>query len=128
LVPGAVVWAHVPFAEIDEFKTRPAVVVEIVGREVTILPATSSSSRSGYPTEYVELRDLNAAGLNRPTGVRLRETTVDIIEIVDVVGRLSDIDRKAILSPVCASGEVGGRDAAAAPVDESEDNQEWEVW
>jgi hypothetical protein len=117
----------VPFAETDNFKTRPAVIKAIVGREVTILSASSSSSRSRYPTEYAELRDLDVAGLNRPTGVRRREITIDIIEVVVVVGRLSDIDMKSVFPSACVSGGVGGRHAAATPTDESEDDQEGEV-
>lgn len=127
MVPGAVVWAHVPFDQVDDFKTRPAVVVAIVGREITIVPATTSSSRSRYPTEYAELRDLRAAGLYRPTGMRRREITIDIIEIVSVVGRLSDIDMKSVLPSAYVFGGVGGRDAASTPTDESEDDQEGKV-
>ena len=38
LVPGAVVWAHIPFEECDQEKTRPAVVVDKSGRDVILRP------------------------------------------------------------------------------------------
>jgi hypothetical protein len=87
----------VPYAEVDDEKTRPAVVKCVVGRQVIILPGFSAASRFRFPTKYVELRDLDAAGLYRPTGVRRKEVTVDRIEIIDVAGHLSDFDMAAVL-------------------------------
>jgi hypothetical protein len=114
LLPGTVVFAHVPYAETDDEKGRPAVVKVTVGREVTILPGSSALSRRRFPALYVELRDLDTAGLWRPTGVRLREVTVDRIEIVHILGRLSDFDMTRLLpSPGDLFGPGGG-DAARA--------------
>ncbi|HVM09184.1 MAG TPA: type II toxin-antitoxin system PemK/MazF family toxin [Acidimicrobiales bacterium] len=89
---GAVIWAHIPFAEVDAEKTRPAVVVELDGSSVTVLPATSAASRLRFPNRHVEIDDLASAGLRRPTGIRLRTVRIDLIEIIDVVGTLAAVD------------------------------------
>ena len=95
LQPGVVVWAHVPFEELDADKTRPAVVKAVVGRNVTLLPGTTAASRYRYPGRYYELTDLAAAGLSRETGICLEERTVDLIEIVQIIGMLADADAVA---------------------------------
>jgi hypothetical protein len=105
LVPGIVVCAHVPFAEGGAWKTRPAIVKALDGWQVTVLPAYSSASRLRFPHLYVELRDLYVAGLSRPTGVRRQEVAIDVIEIIDVVGQLSDVDMRAVLPPARCSGD-----------------------
>jgi hypothetical protein len=101
LVSGTVVWAHVPYEDGTGEKLRPAVVVERCGRDVTILPATTSASRWRYPNNSVEVRDLAAAGLTKPTGIKMRSVTVDIIEVLSIVGRLGEADRNSVpqLSP-----------------------------
>jgi hypothetical protein len=92
LVPGAVVWAHVPFEDGEGEKTRPAVVAQLSGRDVTLYPGTTSGSRIRHGHRYVEVRDLGAAGLNRPTGIKRSFVVVDVIEVIDVVGDLSRAD------------------------------------
>jgi hypothetical protein len=99
LVPGAVVWAHVPYEDGEGEKTRPAVVVELRGRDLTILPGTTSKRRLDTSRGYVEVRDLAAAGLNRSTGVRTSSVTIDIIEVIGVVGRLGEADLMSVLGP-----------------------------
>lgn len=100
---GVVVWAHVPFSERDDEKTRPAVVVGRKGRMVELLPVTTSLTRFRRPHQYVEVQDLDAAGLTRASGVQRRPVTVDRIEIVSVVGELSEPDLLAVLgSPLLA--------------------------
>ncbi len=96
LHPGMVVWAHVPFEDADGYKTRPAVVVGRRGRDVVLLPCTTSSRRHQRPG-YVEIRHWEAAGLPRPTGVRRASLTVDYLEIVSIVGNLADEDAAALL-------------------------------
>ncbi len=93
---GVVVWAHVPFQHDDGEKTRPAIVVGNAGRTVDLLPVTTSATRFRRPYDHVELCDLDAAGLERPSGVRLRAVTVDRIELVHIVGELSDADLDAV--------------------------------
>jgi hypothetical protein len=109
LVRGAVVWAHIPFEEGEGEKTRPAVVIERRGRNVVLKPATTSSSWRRYPHRYVEIQDIGVAGLRRPTAVRSDQVIVDLIEIVDLVGRLSEEDAVAVLRdlPETAISHVG---------------------
>src|SRR6266849_580079 len=100
LLPGIVVWARVPYAEADNWKTRPAVVKSVVGRQVTLLPGTSSNSRLRFPNKYVEVAQPVDCGLTRPTGFRRQEVTVDIIEVEDIVGALDASNRATLLALV----------------------------
>jgi len=103
----------VPFPDAEGEKTRPAVIRKVVGRDVTILPASGATSRHRFPARYAELRDLHDAGLRRPTGVRRREVTVDLIEIIGIVGMLSPADMASVFDlGSCPSAAVGRGDAA----------------
>ena len=115
LTPGAVVWAHVPFEDGKGEKTRPAVVVSASSREVVVLPTTTSAKRHRFPASYVELCDLESAGISRPSGVSSRTVTLDRIELVDIVGYLSDEDFDRVMTTVAGTGdrvEVEGAHAA----------------
>jgi hypothetical protein len=96
LGPGTVVWARVPYEEADDWKTRPAVIMMVAGRRVTLLPGTTSTSRWRFPDKYVEVANPVECGLTRPTGFRRQAVTVDIIEVEDIVGCL-DADASAAL-------------------------------
>lgn len=119
LTPGTVVWAHVPFEDADAEKTRPAVVVRRSRRDIELFPGTSSESRFRHPTRYMEIEDLDMAGLARPTGVRLTSVVVDIIEIIEIVGSLGDDDRRVILDDAFYLGIAVDAGSAA--------NHEWAV-
>jgi hypothetical protein len=93
---GVVVWAHVPFRDDDGEKTRPAIVVRTAGRTVELLPVTTSQARFRRPHQHVEICDLDTAGLDRPSAVQLRTITVDRIELIHIVGELSDADLDAV--------------------------------
>jgi len=97
LSPGTVVWARVPFEDTEGEKTRPAVIIDLRGRDVVILPGTTAPARKRLGPRYVEVTDLDAAGLYRPTGIRRAEVVIDLIEIIDIVGTLSDVDASRIL-------------------------------
>lgn len=96
LSTGVVVWAHVPFAESDGEKTRPAVVVGRHGRNIELLPISTSPARFRFNGTHHELTDLDSAGLDRASGVRMASVTVDRIEVIQVVGELGPDDRAAI--------------------------------
>jgi hypothetical protein len=97
LGPGVVVWARVPFVDIEGWKTRPAVVKTVQGRLVSLAPGSSSASRWRFPNEFIEVTNLADSGLRRPTGFRRRDVTVDVVEVVDIVGSLADPDLEALL-------------------------------
>lgn len=94
---GAVVWARIPFEEIDDAKVRPAVVVQSSRFDVTVMPATTSPRRRSFPDLYTELTDPAAAGLRRRTGVRRRGMTIDRTDVLAVVGRLCEVDAAGVL-------------------------------
>lgn len=96
LVPGTVVWAHIPYQEIDTEKLRPALVVGFDGSRVTLRPITSAESRRRLDG-YIELEHPAAAGLDRPCAVSLRRTVeLDPIELVSRAGELSLFDFLAV--------------------------------
>jgi len=96
LHPGTVVWVHISFDEIEGYKIRPAVVLSRHGRDVVLLPCTTSVSRHQHPG-YMEIKHWQAAGLPRPTGAQRASLTVDYLEIVNVAGDLADEDADALL-------------------------------
>ena len=93
LVPGAVVWAHVPYDDGDgtAWKTRPAVVVDAAGRDVTLFPLTSSLLGRRRPG-VVEVTHWAEAGLSRPCVVVRRAVILDRIDILNLVGHLHEDD------------------------------------
>ncbi len=100
LNPGTVVWAHVPFRELDDEKTRPAVVHSVRGRTVHLLAGSSSLTRRRYPDLYAEVADLAEAGLRRPTGVRRSVLfTVDLADVLSIAGQLADADAESVFAP-----------------------------
>jgi hypothetical protein len=96
LHPGTVVWVHIPFEDVEGAKIRPAVVLRCHGRDVVLLPCTTSMRRRQRPG-YVEIKHWEAAGLPRPTSVRRASLTVDYLEIVNIAGNLADEDAAAFL-------------------------------
>lgn len=88
---GTVVLCDFPFAEVNESKYRPGIVVSRTSRDVVVLPITSSprATRSGD----LALIDLAAAGLEKESTVRLaNRRTLDRNNIVEVLGHLGEID------------------------------------
>ena len=96
LNPGVVVYAHVPFDQGDGEKSRPAVVVGRRGRDILLKSITSSGRAQNYPGLYDPIRDLEPAGLDRLSWARKSPVTVDRIEIIEIIGHLSEND-EAIL-------------------------------
>ena len=97
---GTVVWARIPFTEDpDGSKLRPAVVVSIEGRTVTVLPITSSLKDSVQRSpHYVALRDWADAGLTRPCLVTRRLVAVDVIDVATVAGELTRDDEARVFA------------------------------
>lgn len=90
---GTVVWARIPFADEAGSKTRPCVVTRVEGRDVHVLPVTSSTKDSVRQSPlYVVLEDWEAAGLSRPCLVTKREVVIDIIDVATVAGDLTAAD------------------------------------
>ena len=98
LQPGVVVWAHIAFEDGTGEKTRPAVVVRAGSRDVVVRAVTSAVSRFRFPHLHIELADLTAAGVSRPCAVKTTEVEVDRIDVLHVVGELSDEDRAAVFA------------------------------
>ena len=98
LKPGTVVWARIPFVDHPErSKARPAVVSEVVGRDVRLLPVTSSTKESVRSSPlYVLLEDWAGAGLSRPCLVTRKVVVVDVIDVTTVVGALATVDRARV--------------------------------
>lgn len=110
LLPGTVVWAHVPFADGTGEKARPAIVRSTNGREIELLPATTSAARFGAHG-YCQILDLDSAGLDRRSTVRCEAVTVDRIEIISITGHLAAHDAARLGLP-SADQAWEGNDAA----------------
>lgn len=95
LTEGRVVRARVPYSDCADDKPRPVVVVSRRGREVTVLPCTTRPHRRAMQ-DHVDLDDLAEAGLSRPTGVSRRPITLDRIDLIEILGSLSDRDEAAV--------------------------------
>lgn len=94
LCRGTVVLAEIPYADGTGRKWRPAVVVEVSGHVVTLLPCTTS--RAARQDTDVAIVDLDVAGLHKHTVVRTgRSVAVDRTVVAQVYGHLSlsDADR-----------------------------------
>jgi hypothetical protein len=100
LQPGCVVRVHFPFAECDNSKVRPAIVLSKAGQRVSLVEVTSSPR--AFARTDIEVLDLLKAGLHKPSKARTgRIVTVDRYAVIEVLGRLSHRDAARILpSPV----------------------------
>ncbi|WP_406059383.1 type II toxin-antitoxin system PemK/MazF family toxin [Micromonospora sp. NBC_00860] len=103
LRPGVIVWARVPFEDDVQYKIRPAVVLDCRGRTVVILACTSSPARHRRMDRPVELWDVEAARLRRPTAVRRMALSIDHVDVLDVIGELSGTDWDRVLGAAVVS-------------------------
>jgi hypothetical protein len=97
LEAGTVVLARIPYSDVNDYKVRPAVIVNTDDEAATILPCTSALSRHNYERLYHELEDLDSAGLCRPTGVRRSAVRLARTDVLAVRGRLGEADAVAVL-------------------------------
>jgi len=102
LVPGTVVWAHIDFVDGTGEKPRPAVVIDVRGSDVIVLPGTTSERRHAS-ADHVELRDLDRAGLVRSTGICARPRVVGRIDLTCICGSLGEEDHRRVLDAVSTS-------------------------
>ncbi len=106
LVPGVVVWAHVPFDDEPGEKTRPAVVVSASAHDVVVHPVTTTPKRHHYPDRYVEIIDLTDAGVIRPCAVATRTVEVPRIDLINITGELSTADAERVFGAGVESDTV----------------------
>lgn len=80
-----VVMARIPYSEPDrnEYKIRPAVVVRRSGRTVWVSPVTTKA-RGAAPI------DLSGTGLSRRSFLRLDLVELDRVDVVSVMGEVSE--------------------------------------
>ena len=100
LTPGTVVRARCPFTEGGGlYKPRPVVVVEVRGGVVIARPCTTSASRFRF-ADTVEVDELSAAGLFKPTGVLGRLVSIERRDVIGLLGHLSAMDYQRVFVPV----------------------------
>lgn len=94
--PGEVHYVRIPYTDGEGDKARPAIVLQVDGAEVHVLPITSSAKGLEHAS-YV-LQDAAAAGLSRRSGVRGSVVTIPLPEIQrgSYVGELASIDRDGL--------------------------------
>lgn len=96
LTPGTVVRARVPFADRDDYKVRPVIVLRRRGRQVSVVPCTSSQRAT--TAADIPIDQLDCAGLTTPTTARTGRTVlIDRVDCIEVLGYLGDEDTTRIL-------------------------------
>jgi hypothetical protein len=99
LEPGAVVIALVRYShragaqdEESEAKRRPAVVVDVGPLTISVRGAFSQNTEG----RGQRLRDWEEAGLHRGSVIEHDETIVSRDDVDEVIGRLSDVDKRRL--------------------------------
>ena len=96
--PWDVVVVPFPFTDRSEAKRRPALVLSKASfnrHSHTMLAMITSAAHYPWPGDTAVTHQ-EAAGLHSPCVVRLKVFTLDNRLIVQVIGRLSAADRKAV--------------------------------
>lgn len=93
LQPGVIIDCWVPFTDTDDYKRRPAVVVEANKHEVRVFPLTTSLGHRRLKTPIYLLHHWAESGLNRPTGMQRREATIARSDVLGFSGELIGEDR-----------------------------------
>lgn len=103
--PFDVVVVPFPFADLNEKKRRPALVVSSVSfnkvHKQTIF-AMITSTKNKWPSDVV-IEDWQEAGLNVPCKIRLKLFTLDNKSVVRKIGKLSKRDEKSIVATLADS-------------------------
>jgi hypothetical protein len=95
LTPGTVVRARISFTDCDDYKVRPVIVLRRRGREVTVVPCTSSPRAT--TAADIPIDQLACAGLTTPTTARTGRTLViDRVECIEILGSLGAEDSARI--------------------------------
>lgn len=103
--PFSIVVVPFPFTDISRTKKRPALVLssehfQKVHQHVTLLMITSakhSTWESDYCIKQLEMTKLPAASI-----IRQKIFTIDTHLVLHALGRLSDIDKKAVTRTIKA--------------------------
>ncbi|WP_141893897.1 hypothetical protein [Microbacterium kyungheense] len=97
LTKGTVVRARIAFADCDDYKVRPAIVVGRRGRVVTVVPC--SSSPRATTSGDIPIAQLDCAGLTTGTTARTGRTLlIDRVDCIEVLGYLGAEDAARIFS------------------------------
>jgi mRNA interferase MazF len=96
----SVVVVPFPFADRAASRRRPALVVsspESLGKPIghSILAMVTSAANPAWPLD-VPVTDPNAAGLPRPSVVRMKLFTLDDRLVARVAGRLAPVDAQSV--------------------------------
>lgn len=110
LAPGVIIDCWIPFVDSDDYKRRPAVVIEANAYDVRVYPLTSSLGHRRLKTPIHILDNWVESGLTRPTGMQRRDVTIARSSILGVSGELVGNDKNQFHLWV----NTGSRAAAAA--------------
>ena len=106
LTVGTVIYAHLPFADGAGSDARPAVIVAVDGRTLTVFRIRTHRPwrHAGAPDAVIE--EWMEAGLSRPSNLDRRPVTIDAAAVNSVVGELAEADRlrNGIGSPAASDG------------------------
>jgi len=96
---GDVAIVPFPFTDVARAKPRPALALSPAKANVevgnTVFAMITTAARSQWPTD-IALRDLDSAGLQHASSVRLKLFTLDNRIVERRIGALSGRDRQAV--------------------------------
>lgn len=110
LAPGVIIDCWVPFVDSNDYKRRPAVVIEADRHDVRVYPLTTSLGHRRLKTPIHMLDRWQDSGLSRPTGMQRRDVTIPRTAILGVSGELVGDDKSQFYLWVNSSSKA----AAAA--------------
>ncbi len=100
-----VVRVHYPFTDQKRTKLRPALVLSTqsfnVAAKHSIMAMITSSRPVAWPGDS-EIADLAAAGLPKPSLVRMKVFTLDHRFVEDKIGELAKADQKLVINSLAA--------------------------
>jgi mRNA interferase MazF len=86
-----IVLLPIPFTDLKSRKVRPAIVIGRNGADLFLVPISSV-----LPNTDFQVKEWRAAGLNVPSGVKARVSTVEERLVVKIIGTLAAVDRKTL--------------------------------
>lgn len=109
LTVGTVVYAHLPHAEGPDSDARPAVIVAIEGRSLTVFRILTYRPWQRPVAPVLVIEEWEQAGLSRPSRLDRRAVVIDVVAVNTIVGELAEGDRRRN-----GIGTVGPDEAPAA--------------
>lgn len=94
LTVGTVVYAHLPHAEGPDSDARPAVIVSVDGRSLSVYRILTYRPWQRPVAPVLVIEEWEQAGLSRPSRLDRRTVVIDVVAVNAIVGELAEGDRR----------------------------------